>query len=216
MVPTNTDETWYQGLSVLGNEWCVLQLKQSRNRDFVAIDLEYSCPIVQSVSYSPQFEVYRVLGLRSSSLLSAVEGVPDKLVGIAERVPTWIQRNEQGVPAFRKQLRLLIPRTVLMAEAEVVRVFIERVLGQIATQSDLIKKDNLAEGSVIEAVTVWGEEKKSEGGSTWSYSVDSLRCAVGADDPPEYWGELIETPTNPVSHLSRFPWMPNEVCAPQR
>ncbi len=211
VVPTNTEQDWYKALSVLGSELCTLQLLQSTNRDFVALDFVYSCPILRSVVYTPTVTMHSVLTIRTSSLLTAIGDPPDKLIAITERVSRFGQHGGDGPPAFHKQMRLLVPRKALEAEPDIVRQFAERVLSQVATQTDLIQRDNLAAGSLIETAMVWEQAKGAPGSLAWSLPLDALKCPVGADDPPEYWGESLDGTNDPVSDLSRFPWMPNAV-----
>ncbi|MBM7558228.1 hypothetical protein [Halanaerobacter jeridensis] len=48
IVPTNTEEEWYSSLNNLESEYCDLSFKQSPNKEWIKININYCCPIINN------------------------------------------------------------------------------------------------------------------------------------------------------------------------
>ncbi len=211
VVPTNTTDTWYSVLSTLGTDLCTLRFFQSEDEQWVRIALTYRCPIVGAQAYSPQFIVYQVLGLVSPQVLKNYPVLATLVIYLSEYVPLPAAPSE-GVPDFRKELWLVFSRQTLIEKHAELKGALEELLSVVSKESELIKQDHLARGSLVAGVATTaalekGEDKKAH----WYVNVSNLHQPVREGDPVEYWGSFQFWIDDFIAGTERYPWMPASV-----
>jgi hypothetical protein len=82
---------------------------------------------------------------------------------------------------------------------------------KIDTESELIQKDNLARGVLVDSARVWATLHTSESHNWWSADLESLKCEFGESDPTEYWGELGLYTSDFIAGSRKYPWMPSDI-----
>jgi hypothetical protein len=83
----------------------------------------------------------------------------------------------------------------------------------IENETELVQKDNLARGVLIDPVRIWSLLRKSADNQHqyWSTEIDKLKSEFGESDPPEYWGELGLYTNDFIAGSARYPWMPSDI-----
>jgi hypothetical protein len=84
-------------------------------------------------------------------------------------------------------------------------------LEKIETETDLIQKDNLARGALIDSVRLWARLRKSGNSTWWSTDTDTMKIVFGENDPTEYWGEIGLNVSDFIAGSTRYPWIPSDI-----
>ena len=211
VVPTNTEEDWYKALITLGTDLCGLQLYQSKREEWVRVEVTYSCPILTKQQYGEDFFYYRVLNLLSPAVVRQFPELARLCIYVAEFVP-YATMGKDFNPTFRKNASLVFSRTVLKAEYQGIQAQLQNLLLKIQSESELVQKDNLARGVLVESVYANAQLRKGEGNQAWWWPNSStLNCSFGEDDPPEYWGGIGLYHSDFIAGSNKYPWMPSDI-----
>lgn len=210
VVPTNTNEDWYKELKTLGTDNCILSFKQSNDEKWIKISFSYNCPVL-SGRKSRTLGTYRVLSIKSSSILSLFPILKCSLVFLGESV-NHPRMKEEG-PEFGKQIIMLFSREALNKNCMDIKNEMEKILLKISEETGLLKDDNLARGDLIQGVTLRAQWKKYEEDDSgwWSFDSQTLHCDASEEDPPEYWGKIGFIENDYVTSTEVYPWMPVSV-----
>jgi len=210
-VPTNTEEDWYQALSVLGNTRCGFSFAQSPDREWVLISLKYTPPIIGH-SGDAGYHRFTVLTVDVPDLLGAHPTLTEVLTYATERVP-FTRVDKDGNANFRKVVAFGFARHTLQNKWEPVRDGMIKLIGQISEETELIQKDNLARGQLVRSATASGHIK--EGAARAGVNTKALSSAFGENDPPEWWGQIAAYAPDFISATHRYPWMPTDIASIQ-
>jgi hypothetical protein len=207
VVPTNTNDHWYEQLKALGTDYCSLSFNQSKDGKWIKVSFTYNCRVL-SQRGGAKNKWYRVLNINTPAILHLFPELQALLVFLSEeKVYPRMQENE---PEFRKRIIMVFSRDVLANEYESLRQCIHQLLDIISSETLLLQEDNLARGELVQAVTssaIWRERAESRQGY-WSFKYVNLTCDVQEHDPPEYWGPTGYIDPDYITSTNAYPWMP--------
>lgn len=207
VVPTNTSNVWYQELTTIGTENVSLSLFFSDNEEWVRIELKYKCPIINKEVYDQRIVLYRLLTITSSAILSKYTELKNQIIYMSEEIP-YARMKQDFISDLSKNINMVIDKKTLDEKHEVICSQIKDLLSLISEETDLIKKDNLAKGTIVKAVNTHASYKKSQETGTWNFYNSELSCSVEENSPPEFWGKADFQISNYISDTHKFPWMP--------
>lgn len=207
VVPTNTADDWYQELRTVGTDNCDLPFSQSRDEEWVRIDITYDSPILKRYYFGKTFIVYRVLNIASSAILKEYPGLSNIVTYLSESVP-YTRMGEDFSPDFQKAIHLVFSRRILGEHYKEVKSQIEQLLSKISKETELITHDNLAKGDIVQAIGTTASLVEKGEESYWSIDTSGFVCQVREDDPPEFWGDFSLFTGDFISATHNYPWMP--------
>lgn len=210
IIPTNTEEGWYKELKTLGTDNLTLSFTQSSDERWVRIRASYDCPILRHGKQQEWRAAWRVLNLKSSSILRRHPTLCNLLIYASEEVPYTTVGDDLAVK-FRKDILMLFSRGVISKDHGLLKKEIEELLLTIAKEGEMITQDNLASGQIVNSVIIWAEQRGTAKTKYWSLDISPLRTAVKEDDPPEYWGSIGDATRDFISETRSFPWMPVDI-----
>jgi hypothetical protein len=206
-VPTNSSSDWYKELKPLGTEICTLSLQQTKSQSWVGIRIYFQCPVVENKLYGLTFIWRKLLSIRTDRILVKYPGLAKNVIFATENIPYREYTPEKDV-SFGKVFTFGVSRDSLEKNFIEIKKDIESLLLHINSECELLLKDNLAAGEIIESVSV--TINKSD--KAWVISNEALACVVTEDSPAEYWGDVSFYGSNYVSSTNRYPWMPVNIC----
>lgn len=210
-VPTNSAEDWYRELKTTGTDNVLLTFNQSSDERWVRIRATYNCPILGYWEPNERRAAWRVLNLKSSSILHTYAGLCNLLIYSAEDVPTTTFRNDLSFK-FSKDFLMLFSRDVISKEYAVIKKDIENLLLNVAEEGEMISQDNLARGHLVDPVIIEADRRGSATTKLWHLDTTPLHTPAKENDPPEYWGNLDYATRDFISDTRSFPWMPVDIC----
>ncbi len=211
IVPTNTDETWYPELSVLGTDLCTLRFFQSQDENWIRLRLNYKCPIVaHSRRYPKNVRLY-MLTLVSPAVLEHYPTLSDLIVYSTEQIGLPGSFGRDFKSDVVKELSFVFSRQTLQSNHILVKTALGEVLSTISEETELIRQDNLARGKIVVGVTTSGTPPNGEDCNWWFLDTGPLRNDVREGDPFEYWGSLYSWPRDFITTTEKYPWMPAKV-----
>jgi hypothetical protein len=213
VVPTNTEHEWYKTLSALGSEICPVKLYQNGTEKWVRVELEYASAILTE-SKGGTYRWFNVTRILSSAIINSFPKLAEWCTFMSESV-SHAAIDEDNKPGFKKKVSLVFSKPALVAGHDKIAEQLTRLLKKIETETDLIEKDNLARGGLIDAVAIWASKKEAGDQTWWSASTDSLKCELGEIDPPEYWGEIGLYIDDFIAGSTKYPWMPSDISKPE-
>ncbi|MFO3308906.1 hypothetical protein SC018_00620 [Legionella pneumophila serogroup 1] len=215
IVPTNTKVDWYESLSNLSNEICNIQLHQSNSEEWVRIEINYSCAILNMKpsllgwSYS-----YKVLNLISPSIIDKYSELGKYCTYVMEDIP-YTSMGEDFKPAFKKYTSLIFSKSVISEHHETIKKALQSLLEKIKEETNLIQDDNLAKGSLIESVqtsALYKRNKYDKTKGSWSINSENLAYPFSDNYQAEYWGDLgLLYQSDFIAGTSKYPWMPSDI-----
>lgn len=211
-VPTNSTDAWYAGIAAITSKFCGITMFYSENEEWVKVAIEYRVPIIEKKFIFEGYYTYKVSTLNTPNVLTFFSDLRQYVTSSTEHVSYPIL-NERYDIRIQKDLYFVFPRTVLAANHESIRAALAALVEKIDSETELLLKDNLARGDIVEVadVTAWYRkpEKEGENGS-WQYHYVSLSRPYRSGDPDEYWGTPLSA-GDPVGSLIRYPWMPEDI-----
>lgn len=216
IVPTNTVCDWYKSLSRLSKDLCSVELYQSKNENWIRIEITYLCSIISMEQYWPGYYSYKILNLLSPAIVKLPEysNLAKFCTYVAEQVP-YAPMNDEFKPNFKKQTSLIFSKSVLEAHHEDIKAVLQNLIAKINDESELIKEDNLARGTLVESVqtsAILNHDKEDEKRTWWSVKTDKLVCAFSEYDPAEYWGDIVLLyQSDFIAGSKKYPWMPSDI-----
>lgn len=211
VVPTNTEEDWYKGLITLGTDLCAVQLYQSKREEWLRVEVTYSTPILTQRQYGEEFVSYRVLNLLSPAIVRQFPQVSRLCTYVTEFVPYAPVSNDL-VPRITKAVSLVFRAATAKEQYQTLCDQLRDVLLQVQKESELVQKDHLARGVLVESANVYAELRTGEGGRTWWWvNTAPLACPFSENDPPEYWGDIGLYHVDFVAGTNKYPWMPSDI-----
>ena len=212
VVPTNTKDNWYRGLITLGTEQCEMQLFQSNNEEWLRVEVIFKSKILSRTKHWEEFISYQVLNLMTPAIIPQYPAIAKFATYISEYVPL-ISMNKEQMPFFSKNISLVFSRHVLEENYESIQASVKDMLLQIQNESELVQKDNLAKGKLIESVRTFADLKKEGEKENWVIEKNPLTCLFREDDPAEYWGDLGLHHRDFIGGISKYPWMPSYISS---
>jgi hypothetical protein len=208
VVPTNTEEEWYNALKTLGTDLCRFSFKQSDDEKWVRVSFEYSCPILGQYGHK-RFWRFRVLNINTPAILRSFTQLQAPMIYLSELIS--YASMEGDTPKFRKSIVMVFSRKVLLTEYETIKQQIENLLLRISKETSLLQDDNLARGELVHAVDAKAMQNTNGELNFWEIDTDGFVCSVQEDSPPEYWGQLMHPVDDYITSTDEYPWMPISV-----
>ncbi|CCU77567.1 hypothetical protein HSACCH_00028 [Halanaerobium saccharolyticum subsp. saccharolyticum DSM 6643] len=202
IVPTNTQEKWYESLSNIENEYCNLFFYQSSDEKWIKIDINYHCSNISKENTIFNNKLYKVLNIVSPNILSEFPNYKDKLIFISESVSSTMKENDLEV---LKDISFVFSRSVLKKYNKEILSDFQKVLNIIRKETNLIKEDHLARGDLIVSSQI-NVYKKDNG--NWNIRDENLKYNTDESTLTEYWGEFNIYSNDFISTTYNYPWMP--------
>lgn len=213
-VPTNTDDDWYRSVSTLGTENINTIPYYSKNEEWVCIVPKFAVPTLEKRSYGGDFFSYSMVKLNTPKILNERPNLSKNLTYISEytNYPTLSDDFEMEI---EKDIRLVFRKDILIDNHEIISAEIRDTLALVAEECELLQKDNLARGKIVETArttAIWQATDGKEG--RWHFQYGNLEQAYLSEHPDEYWGQLAGN-TDVVAGSHRYPWMPEDISTPE-
>lgn len=210
IVPTNTEDAWYKSIMTLGTELCTIQLYQSKRREWIRIAIEYNCQAARSISWK-NYRTYSVLKLITPAIIKNYPSLAKLCVFISEAMPySWMP--DEGDPNIAKHISLIFPYSTISNNFEEIHGQLSSILLCIQNESELLKKDKLAQGTLIESSRISATLREGqENNSWWSFDFSEMKCPFSEDDPTEYWGSMELSQKDFIAATHKYPWMPSDI-----
>lgn len=207
IVPTNSEDNWYKELIVLGSNECKINFKQSKKEEWIKLVVIFNNPILKN---EKSYSGYRVksLNVKVTPLLNIYKTLAKHTICVTEYMPNIYLKNPEYLN-LTKEVRFTFSKNSLINNYSVIKEEIERLLIQVSTEVELIEKDNLARGKLIEAINCHLIKlNESE-----YYSMDASQFITQIDEssPVEFWGTLNHVSDNFVTDTEKYPWMPVDI-----
>jgi hypothetical protein len=210
-VPTNTNEPWYQLISTLGTNQITTTPYYSTNEEWVNIKLKFSTPILEKTKFTESFFSYRLTKINPPAILLNHTVIKDHVTYLSEWVSYPTIDKDYNVH-ISKDLNFVFRKDVLVAHAEHIAKEFSNVLLKVTEECDLLLRDNLARGSLVEpasGMSWWRAGTEGQQGQ-WIHNYPELSRPYQSSDPDEYWGEHLFT-SDVVAGCTRYPWMPQDI-----
>lgn len=206
-VPTNTDESWYKELVTLGTEECKINFKQSKKEDWICLTISFHPPILKRLK-SPSLQILNAINLKTDRILILYPNLIKHAVCVTETMPHSYAKEPENL-SFTKQIKFTFSRNTLDKNYQDIKHEIEQILLNVSNEIELIKKDNLARGKVIEIVSC--RIRKNKESSFFSYNKDAFETKFDEETPVEFWGNFTNYTNNFITETEKYPWMPVDI-----
>ncbi len=213
VVPTNTDANWYKSLSTLGTDLCGVRLFQSKREEWIRVQLTYNVRVLAKNKTFAGSLYFRVLNLITPAIVRKFPRIAVFCTYLMEEYAGGsVKQGTDGIEErFVKRASLVFGRRVLEEHRDEIFPQLQEMLLQIEKESELVTKDHLARGELVEAVQVVAQYH--EKASYWSVKSTPLRCPFSEQDPTEYWGDVGLYQSDFIASTTKFPWMPSEISS---
>ena len=209
-VPTNTPDDWYAQLRTLGTDLVSLRFSQSADEAWVRITLRQNLLIASGVPNPERdWQSYRVILIDGPALLQTQRSLADRVLFLTDRVP-FLRLGDDLLPKGRKELGLTFSRRVLTEAHAEVMSSLEESLAQILKETDLLKEDQLARGTLVQLRTLTARRTTYGNSTFWEIDHSALKSQTPTEELPEYWGQ-ISAESDFISDSEEYPWMPVKV-----
>lgn len=210
VVPTNTVDKWYKELVLLGTDLCGIQLYQSRNEEWLRIQITFKSKILERSHWWSEYYSYTVLNFNTPSIIQLYENLRKYVTYVAENV-SYATINEDLMPEFSKSISFVFRKDVFSSNSETINDDIKNMLLKVQEEVTLVEEDNLAKGELISTARASAELKKSEDDDRWVTDSEGLKCIFQEDDPAEYWGDVGLYHQDFIAGITKYPWMPSGI-----
>jgi hypothetical protein len=122
----------------------------------------------------------------------------------------FLRLGDDLLPKGRKELGLTFSRRVLTEAHAEVMSSLEESLAQILKETDLLKEDQLARGTLVQLRTLTARRTTYGNSTFWEIDHSALKSQTPTEELPEYWGQ-ISAETDFISDSEEYPWMPVKV-----
>lgn len=210
-VPSNTEDTWYKNLSEIDPENCELSLSflQSKNGQWVKLNINFKCPILKEDSYGDTHRTYHILNITTSKIVTLFHSISKYSTYVSDQKPYYYRRAVLN-PDLTRKIYINFHRSVLEKHHEEIKSDLKDLFKLISSEIDLIKNDNLAKGKMLDLISCYAYLTKEDDGHYWNMNNSSFDIEVRDIDPTEYWGEF-PTYVGEFTKLHKFPWMPVDI-----
>jgi hypothetical protein len=209
IVPTNTNEEWYKNLTTVGSNLCTLRMFQDKSEKWIRVEIEYTSVLLNN-SGPGRHRRFSVSNLVSPEVILRFPKLARHCAFVTEKLP-HAPVSMDNSPKFRKNVSLVFSRVTLVDQYREIGSQLKELLLRIETETELVQKDNLARGELVDAVQVWSSMKRSGDTNWWSVTNDEMKSQFGENDPPEYWGDMTTSGDDFIAGSTQYPWMPSDI-----
>lgn len=211
VVPTNSNENWYKEIKSIGGETTKTSVYSSPDNHWIRIELSYRIPILEKTKYTEEYFSYKVGNIRTSQLLRKFSAIKNNCVYVSE-FPVYGQLSENFDISASKLISIVFSRLILEKNLGEVVTAIKNIALTIDNETDLLLKDNLARGELVESVHASATVRDGVGGNRyWHVAMDNLNTALTEIDDVEFWGRRAHYQSDFISATPHYPWMPSSV-----
>lgn len=209
VVPTNTEGNWYKALFTNGSQRCEVGLFQDSSESWISLQILYRSAVLRQFK-TPSYRTAMVTKLVSPAILRSYPSLSENCIFLNERIVSRWQ--EDGGAEVDKRISIVFSRACVEANYVEIQNSLEDLLLKIESETELIETDNLARGEVVDSGRIVANREEAGKYAWWILNVDELKCEVGGDDPPEYWGGVLEISTGDfIAGTKKYPWMPADI-----
>jgi hypothetical protein len=210
VVPTNTKEDWYKSLKTLGTELCDIHIFQSKNEDWIRLQITFKAKILKKDQWWDEYISYTVLNLVSPAIIKSYKNIRKYVTYVTEFIP-YAKIGEDLLPSFAKSVSFTFRKDVLASNEKEISADMKNMLLKIEQEVALVEQDNLARGELIETARTTAQIKESGDQKRWVPDSENLNCSFREDDPAEYWGDVGLYHSDFIAGTSKYPWMPSTI-----
>ena len=205
VVPTNTTDDWYKGIKSVGADPTGIDIFQSRNGEWIRVQLSYSPAVLQQSSWSQRYISFRLTSIKTPQIIINFATLSKYATYLAEDT-SYAQIVQENLEKCLKFVNFIFRLPVLQKHHEEIQKDMKILVSQIREETELITQDNLAGGKLIEPVSTRARLSGSEENKYWYFDDQPLKVPVAPDDPPEYWGK-VDSIDDFVCGAYLYPWM---------
>ncbi|MBK8943782.1 MAG: hypothetical protein IPM32_00790 [Ignavibacteriae bacterium] len=209
-VPTNNDEVWYKQLTTIGSDFAKFDYRQSSNEEWIRVFIKFNSTITKKEHYSDKYISCRLTNLKCSNLLINYPKLTKHITFLTESAYSTVDKSKDI--EYRKYISIIFSKDCLINNFEEIGDEFKNILIKIASETELIKKDHLARGTLVEnvssSVRLVGDDKFQR----WESDKTNLFEDYSPIHPIEYWGKDDYPRTNFITSTNRYPWMPSNIA----
>jgi hypothetical protein len=207
VVPTNTETDWYAALSTIGSDRCKIALHQDSSEQWIRIEINYRPAILEHQAGST-FQSVQVTNLISPAIIKHFPIILSRCTFATELSYAILSGD---TPDVGKRTSIVFSKPAILEDhAEIARQLVE-ALKKIDTETELVQKDNLARGVLVDSARLWGTLQGEENNRWWRSNTEGMKCEFKEDDPTEYWGEIGLYISDFIAGSNKYPWMPSDI-----
>jgi len=209
-VPTNTKSDWYISISALGSDKLPITLYYSADERWTNVKLMFFSPILRKDQIDDTLYSFTLVKLNTPKILNERKNLSKYVTYISERLGAASFSDSFDIQVM-KGVSLVFRSDVLQGNYEGIAEDLKCLLAVIDEESEILLKDHLARGSVLEpanGISYWQQSKEKEG--AWKHKYSSLTQKYEPQHPDEYWGDIIAS-LDVVGGITRYPWMPEDI-----
>lgn len=211
IVPTNSEETWYKSIKPIGSDNMSLSLFHSNDEQWVRLNISYKIPTLVKNKYGEEFYSYRVGNLRPVNILKNYSAFKNNCIYISEQ-PLWGQLTDDFEIKTSKEISMVFSKKCLSENIQEIKTSLEEMVLKIDEETDLLRNDSLAMGSLIEPKPAHATIKNSANGAKrWHTELANLDTPITEVSEVEFWGKRSNYVSDFVSATSQYPWMPSSI-----
>jgi hypothetical protein len=208
-VPTNTTDEWYVQLRTLGTDQVKMGFSQSKDERWVRLNLSYKNVVVSgNPNRELSFQRYRITNVDTPAILETQSDLRNHVIFVTERIPL-IRLSEDLLPQAQKVVGLTFSRRILLENYAQIKQSLERVLGQLNEETELLREDQLARGRLVQVVGIVSRASDQQP-TQWTTNRRPLESSPPNEELPEYWGRITAT-SDFISDTEDYPWMPVKI-----
>lgn len=206
IVPTNTVDRWYSEFKSIGGGFARVALMSSKDENWIRASLRYEMPTLR-MSMRSTYLSATVANLRAHRILLKWPDLKDWVIYLSENQP---YPEIKGSDLYTsKAVSLVFARSDLVESLDAIIGILREIAVQVESETQLIQKDNLARGDLIDSQSLSAARKDEN--ARWSFNAGKLAPPVGLVDEVEYWGQRHHFETEFVTSTTTYPWMPATV-----
>lgn len=208
-VPTNTTEDWYKSISTLGTDLITTAPYYSADESWINVKLKFDTPILGKNKFSENVYSFWLAKINTPNILLN-HNVLTRYVTFLSEALSYPQVSVKYDIEISKDLNFIFRKDILVKNHEAIANEFREVLGKITEECDLLSKDHLARGSLVETATAMSFWQPKEESGRWIHHYTDLWQPYQANHPEEYWGQYQFT-SDVVAGCTRYPWMPADI-----
>ena len=208
-VPTNTKEDWYSSISTLGTDQITTTPFYSKNEEWVNVQLVFKSPIFDKSGMGQYMYTYSAGKLKTANILIEHPDLMKYVTYISEYV-NYPTLNEEYDLIVTKSVNMVFRLDKITEHYPIISGEIQKMLRKVAEECDLLERDNLARGLLVESANIFAWFTEGEK-PTWNHEYSDLWQTYDPSHPDEYWGEQQFAGTDIVAGSRRYPWMPSDI-----
>ncbi|NOH77900.1 hypothetical protein F0247_23060 [Vibrio crassostreae] len=218
-VPSNLKEAWYQKLANFESPNTNLFFTRSKNESWISAVFTFKLPIVGgNTPTSSNFAHIKTTQIRLDRLLKKFNSLVAHTIFISDNLSSLPPPNQSAdLPLsvesgdFIHSIKFVFSRSTINKEHEAIVDAFKSLAETVENDIEVIDCDNCAEGEVLVPYSFYLHRIHDK----WDYSSFKKSYNNNIDDSGivEYWGNTYGTFMNPVSDLSKIPWIKGQISS---